>query len=84
MRPLRSPGETPVVEQFVTFVAGDAGEVLTLQRAAYVTEARAHGDLNLPPLRQSLSQLFQRDEECGCIILGDSMCTVGRRHSPGA
>lgn len=32
--------------------AGDAGEVLTLQRAAYLTEAQAHDDLSLPPLTQ--------------------------------
>lgn len=37
--------------------ADDAGEVLTLQRAAYVTEARAHADVDLPPLRQSLPEL---------------------------
>lgn len=37
--------------------AADAGEMLTLQRAAYVTEARAHGDLSMPPLTQTLSQL---------------------------
>lgn len=37
--------------------AEDAGEVLTLQRAAYVTEAQAHDDLELPPLRQSLIEL---------------------------
>ena len=35
----------------------DAGEILTLQRAAYVTEARAHGDLTMPPLTQTLDQL---------------------------
>jgi ribosomal protein S18 acetylase RimI-like enzyme len=35
----------------------DAGEVLTLQRAAYVTEAQAHGDLTMPPLTQTLGQL---------------------------
>ncbi|EOD58505.1 GNAT family N-acetyltransferase [Amycolatopsis vancoresmycina] len=34
----------------------DAGEVLTLQRAAYVTEARAHGDLDLPPLLETLDE----------------------------
>ncbi|GHF97707.1 MULTISPECIES: GNAT family N-acetyltransferase [Amycolatopsis] len=34
----------------------DAGEVLTLQRAAYVTEARAHGDLDLPPLLETLEE----------------------------
>ena len=37
--------------------AEDAGEVLTLQRAAYVTEAQAHRDVDLPPLRQLLSDL---------------------------
>ncbi|MBO0853816.1 MAG: GNAT family N-acetyltransferase [Nocardia sp.] len=36
----------------------DAGEILTLQRAAYVTEARAHNDLGLPPLRQTLPELI--------------------------
>lgn len=35
----------------------DAGELLTLQRAAYVTEAQAHADLNLPPLTQSLEEV---------------------------
>ncbi|MDT7800836.1 MAG: hypothetical protein QOI78_4269 [Actinomycetota bacterium] len=34
----------------------DAGEVLTLQRAAYVTEARAHDDLDLPPLLETLAE----------------------------
>jgi GNAT superfamily N-acetyltransferase len=34
----------------------DAGEVLTLQRAAYVTEARAHDDWDLPPLLETLEQ----------------------------
>ena len=36
---------------------GDAGEVLTLQRAAFVTEAQAHGDPALPPLTQTLAEL---------------------------
>lgn len=34
----------------------DAGEVLTLQRAAYVTEARAHDDWDLPPLLETLEE----------------------------
>jgi ribosomal protein S18 acetylase RimI-like enzyme len=41
----------------------DAGEVLTLQRAAYVTEAQSHDDLQLPPLTQGLADL---QEELGC------------------
>lgn len=55
--PSPRPCKTPAVERLVTLGAGDAGEVLTLQRAAYVTEAQAHGDLNLPALRQSLCEL---------------------------
>lgn len=35
----------------------DAGEVLTLQRAAYVTEAQLYGDTRLPALTQSLDEL---------------------------
>jgi GNAT superfamily N-acetyltransferase len=45
------------VDRIVRLGLQDAGEVLTLQRAAYVTEAQAHADLNLPPLRQSLAEL---------------------------
>jgi ribosomal protein S18 acetylase RimI-like enzyme len=37
--------------------AADAGEILTLQRAAYVTEAQLHGDPFLPPLVESLDQV---------------------------
>ncbi len=45
-------------EYTVTMLSdADAGEVLTLQRAAYVTEAQAHHDLDLPPLTQSLEEL---------------------------
>ncbi|MFB4298939.1 GNAT family N-acetyltransferase [Actinomadura sp. NTSP31] len=35
----------------------DAGEVLTLQRAAYVTEAQLYGDPFIPPLVESLEQM---------------------------
>ncbi len=45
-------------EYTVTMLSdADAGEVMTLQRAAYVTEAQAHHDLDLPPLTQSLEEL---------------------------
>ena len=45
------------MEFVVTLSVEDAGELLTLQRAAYVTEAQAHDDVNLPPLMQSLDEL---------------------------
>lgn len=38
----------------------DAGELLTLQRAAYVPEAQAHDDLHLPPLTEGYAEV--RDE----------------------
>ncbi|GAA3586128.1 GNAT family N-acetyltransferase [Amycolatopsis ultiminotia] len=34
-----------------------AGELLTLQRAAFLAEARAHHDLDLPPLTETLAQV---------------------------
>ncbi|MFF0143989.1 GNAT family N-acetyltransferase [Amycolatopsis sulphurea] len=34
-----------------------AGELLTLQRAAFLIEARAHHDLDLPPLLETLDQV---------------------------
>lgn len=37
--------------------SADAGEILTLQRAAFLTEAQLHGDPFLPPLVESLDQL---------------------------
>lgn len=47
------------MESVVTLSAKDAGELFTLQRAAYVTEAQAqpHEDLNHPPLVESLTEV---------------------------
>lgn len=45
----------------------DAGEILTLQRAAYVTEAQLNDDPHLPPLLQTLPQL--RDEFATSTVL---------------
>ena len=45
------------IDRVVRLGVADAGELLTLQRAAYVTEAQLHEDLRLPPLVQTLDQL---------------------------
>lgn len=37
----------------------DAGEILTLQRAAYLREAQLHDDLALPPLTETLDELVR-------------------------
>ncbi|MEV8631532.1 GNAT family N-acetyltransferase [Streptosporangium sp. NPDC051023] len=36
---------------------GDAGEILTVQRAAYVSEAQLYGDPFIPPLVESVEQV---------------------------
>ncbi|GEA85574.1 GCN5 family acetyltransferase [Cellulomonas gelida] len=43
----------------------EAGELLTLRRAAFVTEAQQYGDPNIPPLTQTIEELvadLQRDD----------------------
>jgi ribosomal protein S18 acetylase RimI-like enzyme len=52
----------------------DAGQILTLQRAAYVTEAQLHGDPFLPPLVESLDQVRKMIE--GSLVL---KATIGTR-----
>jgi ribosomal protein S18 acetylase RimI-like enzyme len=54
----------------VRLSVADAGEILTLQRAAYVTEAQLHDDIMMPPLTQSLDQLRSELADPGCIAWG--------------
>jgi GNAT superfamily N-acetyltransferase len=48
----------------------DAGELLTLRRAAFVTEAQQYGDPNIPPLTQTLDELREDLTADGVITLG--------------
>jgi ribosomal protein S18 acetylase RimI-like enzyme len=57
-------------ESLAELTAGDAGEVLTLQRAAFVTEAQAHRDLHIPPLTQTLADLHAELGEQACHAWG--------------
>jgi GNAT superfamily N-acetyltransferase len=66
----RGDGMLGRMEQLVQLGVEDAGEVLTVQRAAYVTEAQAHDDLGLPPLRQSLTELATELADPGVLALG--------------
>ena len=64
----------------------DAGELLTLQRAAYVTEAQAHDDPGLPPLRQTLDELRSELRSAAVTALGIRdggrlVATVRLRHA---
>lgn len=73
-------------------LADDAGEILTLQRAAYVAEAQLYGDPFIPPLVESVQQVRKAIEtgvtlkavEDGRIVgsvrgtLSGATCLVGR------
>ena len=73
-------------------VAADAGEILTVQRAAYVAEALLYGDPYIPPLIESLEQVRKVIESAvvlkalhGSRIVGSvrgqvsgTTCVVGR------
>ncbi|WP_066464356.1 GNAT family N-acetyltransferase [Sanguibacter suarezii] len=47
-----------------------AGELLTLRRAAFVTEAQVYGDPNIPPLTQTLGELRADLSAPGVVTLG--------------
>lgn len=89
------PGPDPVRGPVVIEPAGpgDAGELLTVQRAAYVAEAQLYGDPFLPPLVESAEQL-RKVLETDAVVLkavldgrlvgavraqfSDRTCLVGR------
>jgi GNAT superfamily N-acetyltransferase len=48
----------------------DAGEVMTLQRAAFVQEALIYGTPEMPPLTQTLEEVeSELHENLGCVAL---------------
>lgn len=52
---------------------GDAGEVLTLQRAAFVQEALIYATPDMPPLTQTLEELeAELVDNLGCVALTGS------------
>jgi ribosomal protein S18 acetylase RimI-like enzyme len=48
----------------------DAGELLTLQRAAYITEAQLHRDPFLPPLTETLAEVREALADRDVTIIG--------------
>ncbi|WP_100814731.1 GNAT family N-acetyltransferase [Microbacterium lacus] len=63
----------------------DAGEVLTLQRAAFVQEALIYGTPNMPPLTQTLAEVeAELVENDGCVAhLGPRMVGAVRARRDG-
>lgn len=55
----------------------DSGEMLTLQRAAYVTEAQLYGDLHLPALVQTLAELRTEVAAHGGLVAREGPRMVG-------
>lgn len=53
------PGTVPGSDEILiaALEPSDAGELLTLQRAAFVSEAQIYGSVDMPPLRQTLAEL---------------------------
>jgi len=50
----------------------DADEVLTVQRAAFASEALIYGDPDMPPLTQTLEELrAELVENLGCVAVTD-------------
>jgi GNAT superfamily N-acetyltransferase len=63
--------ETPPAPHEITALGvEDAGELLTLQRAAYVVEAQAHDDPRLPPLTETLAEVRAELAAAGVTVLG--------------
>jgi GNAT superfamily N-acetyltransferase len=63
---------------------GDAGEVLTLQRAAFVQEALIYGTPHMPPLTQTLDEA-ELVENQGCVAhIGPRMVGAVRGRVDGA
>ncbi|WP_322410987.1 GNAT family N-acetyltransferase [Microbacterium invictum] len=58
----------------------DAGEVLTLQRAAFVSEALIYGSVEMPPFTQTLDEVaHELAENLGCVaLLGHRMVGAAR------
>ena len=74
VRPDLAPGALAGLEgvEVTTATPADAGELLTLQRGAYVAEGRLNGSLGIPPLTQSL-------EELSASLRADGTVLVARR-----
>ena len=56
---------------------GEAGEVLTVQRAAFVTEAQLHDDVHMAPLTQTLDEVRAAIETETVLVAVDGARIVG-------
>jgi GNAT superfamily N-acetyltransferase len=72
--------------RFTTATQADAGEILTLQRAAYVAEAQLYGEPFLPPLTETLEEVAAAIAAATVLkaVDGGRMIATGRARPDGA
>jgi len=65
---------------FTRAEAADAGEILTLSRGAYVSEAQLYDDPFLPPLTETLEEIAKAIEEAHVLkaVLNGRIIATGR------
>ena len=70
----------PVV--FTRATGSDAGEILTVQRAAFVQEARLYSDVTMPPLTETLEQVRSAITTSRVVVgrLDGRLVAAGRVH----
>ena len=71
VRPDLAPAALDGVDGVVVTTAtpADAGELLTLQRAAYVPEGRLNGSIDIPPLTETLDELAASLRTPGTVLV---------------
>jgi ribosomal protein S18 acetylase RimI-like enzyme len=71
--------------EILPIAPGDAGEALTLQRAAFVQEALIYDSVQMPPLTQSLEELrAELVDNLGCVAREDGrMLGIVRARTDG-
>lgn len=87
----RAPARAATLPTMAAFViapvdSDDVGEILTLQRAAYVTEAQLYDDCRLPPLTQTYQELEAELKQGFALkaVRGSRIVGAGRAHRDGA
>ena len=72
---LLPPADGPITISRAT--TADAGELMTLQRAAYVAEGRLHDSFDFPPLTDDLTATEQIVETTTCLVARHAGRLVG-------
>lgn len=69
---------TPAEVRVRPATAADAGELLTLQLAAFVSEAQQYGDALIPPLRDDVDAVRRSVDDAACTVVVAEVVVDGR------